>query len=126
MRWIFPFAGFCALGFLLGEPLLEGRNAHANLFAVYFKDPFLAFVYLGSVPFFVGLHRAYHGRWASARRCAFASAAIVALSFVFVPFQDREDRPQGIVTRAAVGSLLLAAGWAADRRARHVDGDMLS
>jgi hypothetical protein len=28
--------------FLLWEPHIEGRNAHATLFQIYFNDPFLA------------------------------------------------------------------------------------
>ena len=47
------------LAALLWEPHLEGRNAHATLFAIYFKDPFLAYVYIGSIPFFVALHQAF-------------------------------------------------------------------
>ena len=44
---------------LLWEPHLEGRNVNATLFEIYFKDPFLAYVYLGSIPFFVGLYQAF-------------------------------------------------------------------
>src|SRR5438045_4539427 len=51
--------GIGALALLLWEPHLEGRNAHATLFEIYFKDPFLAYVYLGSIPFFVGLYHAF-------------------------------------------------------------------
>ena len=52
------FIGIAILAFLLGEPHLEGRNAHATTFEIYFKDPFLAYVYLGSTPFFIALYRA--------------------------------------------------------------------
>ncbi len=51
--------GLAVFVFLLGEPHLEGRNAHATLFAIYFHDPFLAYVYVGSVPGFVALYRAF-------------------------------------------------------------------
>ena len=37
--------------FLLFEPPHEGHNAHATLFEIYFKDPFLAYAYLASIPF---------------------------------------------------------------------------
>jgi hypothetical protein len=43
--------GIGALAFLLWEPHIEGRNAHATTFEIYFKDPFLAYVYVGSIPF---------------------------------------------------------------------------
>ena len=45
--------------FLLWEPHLEGRNVNATLFEIYFKDPFLAYIYLAFVPFFVGLYQAF-------------------------------------------------------------------
>ncbi len=32
--------------FLLLEPWFEGRNVGATFFEVYFKDPFLAYIYL--------------------------------------------------------------------------------
>lgn len=48
------------LTFLLWEPHLEGRNVNATLFEIYFKDPFLAYIYLAFVPFFVGLYQAFN------------------------------------------------------------------
>ena len=43
--------GIGALAIMLWEPHIEGRNAHATLFEIYFKDPFLAYAYIGSIPF---------------------------------------------------------------------------
>ena len=51
--------GIVALAFLLWEPLVEGRNAHATLFQVYFNDPFLVWAYTASVSFFVALYQAF-------------------------------------------------------------------
>ncbi len=48
-----------ALAFLLWEPHLEGRNAHATLFQIYFNDPFLVYAYTGSIAFFVGLYQVF-------------------------------------------------------------------
>jgi hypothetical protein len=59
LRAVLVLIGLAALGFLLWEPHIEGRNAHATLFEIYFKDPFLVFVYVGSIPFFVGLYHAF-------------------------------------------------------------------
>ncbi len=50
--------GIGAFALLLWEPHIEGRNAHATLFEMYFKDPFLAYVYIGSIPFFAALYQA--------------------------------------------------------------------
>ena len=51
--------GLGVLTFLLWEPHLEGRNVNATVFEVYFKDPFLAYIYLAFIPFFVGLYQAF-------------------------------------------------------------------
>src|SRR6476469_10692828 len=58
LQAVIVLVGIGALALLLWEPRIEGRNAHATLFEIYFKDPFLAYAYIGSIPFFVGL---YHG-----------------------------------------------------------------
>ena len=51
--------GAGVLAFLLWEPQVEGRNVNATLFEIYFKDPFLAYIYLAFVPFFVGLYQGF-------------------------------------------------------------------
>lgn len=51
--------GLGTLLFLLIAPHFEGRNANASLLDIYFKDPFLAFVYAASVPFFIILYNIY-------------------------------------------------------------------
>lgn len=49
--------GIAALIFMLWEPHIEGRNAHATLFQIYFNDPFLAWAYTASIFFFVALYQ---------------------------------------------------------------------
>ncbi len=51
--------GIGALGLMLWEPHIEGRNAHATLFEIYFKDPFLAYAYIASIAFFAALYQAF-------------------------------------------------------------------
>jgi hypothetical protein len=48
LQVVIVLMGIGALGLMLWEPHLEGRNAHATTFEIYFKDPFLAYVYVGS------------------------------------------------------------------------------
>ena len=45
--------------FMLYEPQLEGRNANATQFEIYFNDPFLACVYAASTLFFITLYQLY-------------------------------------------------------------------
>ncbi len=110
---IIVLLGLGALAFLLGEPHVEGRNAHATPFEIYFKDPFLAYVYFGSIPFFIALYHAFrlfgHVRRNGAfshvtvtalraiKRCAMALIGFIAGGIVIIIiFGDGEDRPPGI------------------------------
>jgi Protein of unknown function (DUF2975) len=52
--------GVGVLALLLWEPQVEGRNVNATLFEIYFNDPFLAYIYLAFVPFFVGLYQGFN------------------------------------------------------------------
>src|SRR5712664_1598231 len=59
LRAVLVLVGVGAAALLLWEPQTEGRNAHATTFEIYFKDPFLAYVYVASTPFFIALYRAF-------------------------------------------------------------------
>lgn len=122
--------GVAALAFLLGEPHLEGRNARATLFEIYFKDPFLAYVYVGSIPFFAALYQAFKAAGhlgqgktclpAAAkalriiRACALALIGFVAVGEVFIVMSDSDDRAGGVAMGVliAFGSIVVAAAAA--------------
>lgn len=59
LQAVIVLIGIGALAFLLWEPNIEGRNADATLFEVYFNDPFLAWAYAASIPFFFALYQAF-------------------------------------------------------------------
>lgn len=121
--------GIGALTFLLWEPHVEGVNEHAAFLEVYL-DPFVAYAYLGSVPFFVALHQAfkvlgYAGQnriftqeaVRSLRRikhCAMALVIFVAASVVFMVYGDPDDRPPGVFMRVLIAfpSAVVAAAAA--------------
>jgi len=110
--------GIGALAILLWEPHIEGRNAHATPFEIYFKDPFLAYAYLASIPFFVALYQAfkvlgYAGQnkifsqaavkaLRTLKYCAIAIIGFVAVSVVFMMFSDPDDRPAGVFMRILI------------------------
>jgi hypothetical protein len=126
--------GFATLVWMLWEPHLEGRNAHATNFEIYCRDPFLAYVYAGSVPFFVALYQAF-GLFADARRngsfspvtlhalqmikrCAMVMIAFVIGGMVWIAlFGDPDERPAGffmglLVATAATIIALVATKFA--------------
>ena len=101
-----------ALAFLLWEPHIEGRNAHATLFEIYFKDPFLAYAYVASIPFFVALYRAFEVLGYAGQNRVFSQGAVKALrtikycaisiigfvagGLVFIMLSDSDDRAGGV------------------------------
>lgn len=119
-----------ALAFLLWEPHLEGRNAYSTPFEIYFKDPFLAFVYLGSTPFFVTLYQAFKvlgyirqnqtfsqptvKSLRTIKLCALALIGLVAVGEIFIFSNTSDDRAGGVFMGLliAFASLVIAAAAA--------------
>jgi len=144
LQVVIVLIGIGALAFLLWEPHIEGRNAHATLFEIYFKDPFLAYAYIASIPFFVALYQAfkvlgYAGQnkvfsqaavtaLRTIKFCAIAILGFVAVSVIFLPFGDPEDRPPGVVMRILItfGSIVIATAAAMFERVLQNAVDMKS
>ncbi len=59
LKVVIVLTGIGAFALLLWEPQIEGVNANASNFEIYFEDPFLVLVYLGSIPFFMALYQAF-------------------------------------------------------------------
>lgn len=129
LQVVIVLIGLAALAFLLGEPHLEGRNAHATPFEIYFQDPFLAYAYVASIPFFVALYQAfqvlgYVGQdnafspaavkgLRTIKYCALALIGFVAVSVIFMPFADPDDGPPGVVMRLLIALATIVVATAA-------------
>ena len=121
LQVVIVLIGIGALALMLWEPHLEGRNAHATLFEIYFKDPFLAYAYLASIAFFVALFQAftllgYIGQnevfslnsvraLRTIKRCAIALVAMIgaAVAYLFIAVRGRDDIAGGV----AVGLFMI-------------------
>jgi hypothetical protein len=79
LQIVIVLVGIGALALLLWEPQIEGVNAHATNFEIYFQDPFLALVYAGSIPFFIALYQAFRVLGYVGRDKVFSPAAVKAL-----------------------------------------------
>ena len=79
LQVVIVLIGIGALALLLWEPHIEGRNVHATLFEIYFKDPFLALVYIGSIPFFAALYQAFKVLGYAGQNRIFSQSAVKAL-----------------------------------------------
>ena len=144
LRAVLVLIGIGALALLLWEPHIEGRNAHATLFAIYFQDPFLAYAYVASVPFFVGLYQAfkvlgYAGRnkefspsavrsLRTIKYCAIALVGFVAVGEVFIMFSTSDDRAGGVFMGILItfASIVVATAMAVLERALQNAVDMKS
>jgi len=118
--------GIGALAFLLGEPHLEGRNAQATPFQIYFNDPFLAFAYIASIPFFVALWQAFKIAGQAGKTnafppetvkalriikyCALSIIGFVAVGEIFIFLNESDDRAGGVAmgVLVAFGSIVVA------------------
>ena len=79
LQVVIVLIGIGALALLLWEPHLEGRNAHATLFQIYFNDPFLAYAYTASIAFFVALYQAFKLLGYVGRSDVFSQRSVKAL-----------------------------------------------
>jgi len=112
LRAVVLLIGIGAVALLLWEPHIEGRNAHATVFEIYFNDPFLAYAYVASIPFFVGLFHAFKvlgfaGRnnefslsavrsVRTIKNCAIALFGFVVGAEIFIMSNDSDDRAGGV------------------------------
>jgi hypothetical protein len=82
LQIIIVLVGILVLAALLIEPRLEGRNAHSTLFQTYFTDPFLVYIYLASIPFFVALYQAFKELGYARENKVFSQAAVKSLGTI--------------------------------------------
>src|SRR5258705_11885029 len=112
LQAVIVLIGIGALALMLWEPHIEGRNVHATLFESYFKDPFLAYAYIASIPLFVALYQAfkvlgYAGQnkifsqeavkaLRTIKFCAIGIVGFVAVGEIFIMLGDSDDRAGGV------------------------------
>lgn len=126
LQIVIVLIGIGAVALLLWEPHIEGRNAHATLFEIYFKDPFLAYAYVASIPFFVALYQAFKAlgyigqdkafsqatvkALRTIKVCAIAIIGFVAGGEIFIMLGDSDDRAGGVFMGIliAFGSVVIA------------------
>lgn len=79
LQVVIVLVGIGALALMLWEPHLEGRNAHATLYQIYFNDPFLVYAYTASIAFFVALYQAFKLMGYAGRDEVISQCAVKAL-----------------------------------------------
>lgn len=130
LQVVIVLIGIGALAILLWEPHVEGRNAHATLFQIYFNDPFLAYAYVASIPFFAALYQIFKLLGYAGHNQIFSPAAVKALrtikycaiaiiffaagAEIFILLNSEEDKQGGIVIGIVIAfsSIVIAAAAA--------------
>src|SRR5882672_4034117 len=108
LQVVIVLIGIGALALMLWEPHIEGRNAHATLFEIYFKDPFLAYAYIASIPFFVALYQAFAVLGYAGQNKVFSPAAVKALRTI-------KYCAIAIIGFVVVGEIFIMLGHSDDR-----------
>ena len=130
LQTVIVLIGIGALALMLWEPHLEGRNAHATPFEIYFKDPFLAYAYVASIPFFAALYQAFKVLGFTRQNKVFSQAAVkalrtikfcaiaiigfVAVAEAFIMLHNSDDRAGGVFMGILItfGSVIIATAAA--------------
>jgi hypothetical protein len=144
LRAVLVLIGIGALAFLLWEPQAEGVHAHSTFFQIYFQDPFVAFAYIGSIPFFVGLYQAIKVLGRAGRSDEFSPSAVkslrtikycallligfVVVGEVFIMMQKSDDRAGGVMMGVAITfcSIVVATAMAVLERSVQQAADIKS
>lgn len=100
--------GIGILAGLIWFPQTEGRAKNLDLVSIY-KDPFIIYIYIGSIPFFVGLYQAFkllnfihanktfsQGAVNTLKNMKFASLCLIgfiALALFYIRFAAHGDDP---------------------------------
>jgi hypothetical protein len=131
LRAVIVLVGLGVLAGLIWAPQVEGRNANADLLTIYLRDPFLAYVYVGALPFFYGLYQAFHllgfvgqGQACSpaavtaVRRIKYSAVTVVgfivgAEAYILLGPSVGEDRAGGVAMGVFTGFPCLVAATAA-------------
>ncbi|MFA7419284.1 MAG: DUF2975 domain-containing protein [Melioribacteraceae bacterium] len=131
LQAVIIFIGIGAFIFMLWEPHIEGRNAHSTLFEIYFNDPFLAFAYIASIPFYMGIYNAvkvlgYYrqnnvvskGAVKSLRTIKLCALSIIGSVFVgeiFIMMNESDDRAGGVFMGFLIISISVGIAAAASK-----------
>jgi hypothetical protein len=144
LQTVIVLIGIGALALMLWEPQIEGRNAHATFVEIYFKDPFLAYAYIASIPFFAALYQAFRVLGYAGRNSVFSQAAVNALrtikycaiaiigfvagAEIFIILGNDDDRPGGLFMGILItfGSIVIATAAATFERILQNAVDMKS
>ena len=123
LQVVIVLVGTIVLTLMLWEPHVEGRNVHATFFQIYFKDPFLAYVYVASISFFIALFQAFKllgyirqnkvfsqaavNALRTIKYCTIIQSILIVLAALYIMiFHARDDDPAGFIALCVVATFI--------------------
>jgi hypothetical protein len=110
LKAVILLSAVVVLAGMIRFPQTEGRAAHLDLISIY-TDPFITYIYIASIPFFVGLYQAFkllnfidankafsQGAVNTLRNMKFASLSLIgfiALAEFYIRLFAHGDDPAG-------------------------------
>jgi hypothetical protein len=122
LQGVIALIGIVALAFLIRFPLSEGRATNLDLFSIY-ADPFILYGYAASIPFFIGLYKAfkflgYIGQnkaisqnsvrtIRSIKYCAIVLSILIVMAGLYIMiFHHKDDDPAGFLAMCIVTTFI--------------------
>ena len=120
LQSVLVLIGIISIAILIIAPLHEGRATNLSLLKIY-ADPFIAYIYIASITFFIALYQAFRLLTYIAQNKVFTSEAvqtlksiknclIVLCGFIFFAglyikiFHSKEDDPAGFLALCFVSA----------------------
>jgi hypothetical protein len=123
LKFVLCLIAIGVLAALLWFPQTEGRATNLDLISIY-SDPFIIYIYIASIPFFVGLYQAFkllnlidadkafsQGAVNALRNIKFASLSLIgfiALALFYIRFAAHGDDPAGPTMLGIIASFAVA------------------
>ncbi len=123
LKVVILLIGTGVLAGLIWFPQTEGRATNLDLISIY-TDPFIIYIYIGSIPFFVGLYQAFkllnfieankafsQGAVNLLKNMKFASLSLIgfiALAVFYIRFFAHGDDPAGPTMLGILASFAVA------------------
>lgn len=123
LKFVLVLMALVVLTGLLWFPQTEGRAANLDLISIY-ADPFIIYIYIGSIPFFVGLYQAFkllnfietnrafsQGAVDTLKKMKLASLSLIgfiALALLYLRFFAQGDDVAGPVMLGIIVSFAIA------------------
>ena len=117
LQVVIVLIGIGALALMLRFPLTEGRAVNLDLFSIY-ADPFIVYMYLASIAFFVALYQTfkllgYIGQnkvfslnsvkaLRTIKYCAFVLSILIVMAMLYIMMSHGDDDAAGAIAMGIV------------------------